>query len=75
MSEKEVIVCSHCKKENLEKSNFCRFCGEPLNEIAKDLQRERITTAQLMLLSNLVNNLEDTKSVTLIKKLIEKLDK
>ena len=70
----KTLECSHCKKQNDEMSNFCKFCGEPLNELAKDLLKEKVTTAQLLLLSDLANKIEDQNSLNLIKKVISKLD-
>ena len=37
-------ICNHCKRQNLSNANFCQFCGNPLTDLAKDLQKERIIT-------------------------------
>lgn len=71
---KNEIKCNHCGRNNLEIANFCQFCGEPLTEIAKDLQKERIITSQLLILSQLVNKVEDEKTLNLIKSAIKKLE-
>jgi rRNA maturation endonuclease Nob1 len=36
------MKCENCKTENHEKRNFCKKCGNPLNEVAKQLFPEMI---------------------------------
>ena len=67
-------ICNHCKRQNLSNANFCQFCGNPLTDLAKDLQKERIITSQLLILSQLASKVEDEKTLNLIKSAIKKLE-
>ena len=67
MEEKK---CPVCEKEINKEYNFCPYCGEPMTEVAKEIQKRQTTIAQLKLLGALIEKVQDKKTLELLEKLV-----
>ena len=67
--------CPACNNEIKDDFNVCPYCLEPLNDMAKKLFLEKEKSAQLKLLSALIEKANDEKAVEEVKKEVEKTSK
>ena len=58
---------------NVENSNFCSACGEPISDLAKDLVKEQKSNYELAILVKLIDYIKDERDLKFIKGLISKL--
>ena len=72
MEEKK---CPVCEKEINKEYNFCPYCGEPMTEVAKEIQERQTTIAQLKLLGALIEKVQDKKTLELLEKLVNQYKK
>lgn len=66
--------CPFCQTELTDKTNFCPICGEPITTMAKTLQVQKEKSAQIKLLSVLIDNTKDEKTLQMYEYLIKKLN-
>ena len=69
----ENLTCSFCKKEIAEEFGFCPYCGEPQTELAKKIEEKRNANAQLKVIFSLIENVNDEKTISLLKEYVNKL--
>ena len=69
----ENLTCSFCNKEVAENFQFCPHCGEPLTELAKKIEEKRNANAQLKVIFSLIENVNDEKTINLLKEYVNKL--
>ena len=67
--------CSVCENEVKKEYNFCPYCGEPMNELAKEIQKRQATIAQLKLLGALIEKVQDKNTLELLQKLASQYKK
>lgn len=72
---KEDNLCPVCNVNSPEEANFCYNCGEPLSAEATTLLQKQKTNAKLELLIQLINVVEDPKTLNRIKSLVNELSK
>lgn len=65
--------CPYCENHILKSDNFCSNCGEPLNDIAKEILQKKDTYAQLKLISVLLDKVQDKDTVIMLNALAQKL--
>ena len=68
------MKCKKCGNEVLN-YNFCPSCGEAITDAAKGLENAKIINARLETLLKVVDLVDDEKTLTIIKKLIENIKK
>lgn len=68
-----IDVCSVCKKQVSENYNFCPYCGKPLTDLAKELIKTQIDNNRLEVLIKLIDNVDDEKTLKLIKSMVKKI--
>ncbi len=71
----ELKKCPVCEKQLEENANFCHSCGESLTELAKDYEYQRSKNAKLEILNEIIDLVEDKKTLTKLKLLADKLIK
>ena len=67
--------CPACNNEIQDDFNVCPQCLEPLNDMAKKLFLEKEKSAQLKLLSALIEKANDEKTLKTYKNLVEMITK
>ena len=67
--------CPACNNEIKEDFNACPYCLEPLNDMAKKLLLEKEKSAQLKLLSALIEKTNDEKTLKMYKNLVDMITK
>lgn len=67
--------CPNCNNEIKDDFNVCPYCLEPLNDMAKKLFLEKEKSAQLKLLSALIEKANDEKTLKTYKNLVEMITK
>ena len=67
--------CPACNNEIKDDFNVCPYCLEPLNDMAKKLFLEKEKSAQLKLLSALIEKANDEKTLKTYKNLVEMITK
>ena len=66
------FICNNCKKNVNENFNYCPYCGEPLNEIAKRKQQIVLQNAGLLKLHELSLSTNDPAVLKAIKNFVKK---
>jgi predicted amidophosphoribosyltransferase len=69
------MICDKCKKEISEEFNFCPYCGTALSTKAKEFEADKADMYQLTLINNLIDIVEDKKTLKILKKISEELAK
>jgi predicted amidophosphoribosyltransferase len=64
--------CKNCLSPISSDYSFCPYCGEPLNDLAKQIVKKQNSIAQLRLIYVLLEKVEDEKTKKMLNKLIEK---
>ena len=67
--------CPARNNEIKDDFNVCPYCLEPLNDMAKKLFLEKEKSAQLKLLSALIEKANDEKTLKTYKNLVEMITK
>lgn len=62
--------CSHGLDENF---HFCPYCGEAISEMAKKLDEQKEINAQLVLISSLMSEISDLKTLNILKEYATKI--
>ncbi len=65
--------CPFCNQNIENEYNFCPYCGEALNDMAKKVEQDKDKKAQLKLITALANNVKDEQTLKLLSKITEKL--
>ena len=63
--------CPVCNKEIEQDFNVCPYCLEPLNNLAKDLFLQKEKSAQLKLLSALISQTNDERTLKLYRSVVD----
>jgi predicted amidophosphoribosyltransferase len=67
--------CPECEKEVDKSFSFCPYCGEPLNESAKQFYKLKDQNAQLKMLYALISKIDDKKSLKILKAMVDAIEK
>lgn len=62
--------CGNLIEENFE---FCPFCGEAITEKAEKLEEQKSINANLILIANLMDKIEDRKTLKILNEFATKL--
>lgn len=73
MEDKRENICPVCFADLDDKSNFCGTCGEPISDVAKELEKDKKLNAQIEILVKIMDFLSDEKDLKFIKGLVGKL--
>lgn len=66
-------VCSNCfKPVQTNVCNFCPFCGNPIKKVAVELYEERLNTARLTVLGEVIDVAKDKDTLENLKKIVKK---
>ena len=67
------LICESCSKPINEGFQFCPYCGYAITNSAKALKAEQKKVIELKFIYNLVDVVEDKKTLAMLKKLIDKI--
>jgi len=65
--------CKECGCAIEENFEFCPFCGEAISEKAKKLEEQKSVNANLILIANLMDKIEDRKTLKVLNEIVTKL--
>lgn len=65
--------CKECNNAIEENFEFCPYCGEAISEKAQKLEEQKSINANLILIANLMDKIEDRKTLKILNEFATKM--